>query len=145
MKPQPILVASAVLLMGLGGVMLFAPDELAAFLGNSGHATGAMVMQLLGGALFAIGFLDWMNRFATVGGIYGRPVVVTNLSFFFIATTTFARRVFRVEPGAGADALTWGALGVSALFAVAYARIFFVSPRSESQAAATSPTSGGAS
>jgi hypothetical protein len=131
--------------MGLGGVTLFAPDELAALVGTTGQGSGAMVMQLLGGALFAIGFLDWMNRFATIGGIYGRPVVAANLAFFFIAATTFARRALRAGPDAGAGPLLWGALGVSGILALAYGRIMFASPRA--QAAPSSPTStpGGAS
>ena len=143
MKPQPILVTSAVLLMSLGGITLFAPEEVAALLAISGQATGAMVLQLLGGALFALGFLDWMNRFATIGGIYGRPVVAANLAFFFIAATTLARRALRA--GVPSDRATWVALTICALFAVGYARIMFAPSRSDAGSVPSNPKSGDAS
>jgi len=147
MKPQPILLASAVLLMASGVATLFAPDEIAVILARSGEPASAMVVQLLGGALFALGFLDWMNRFATIGGIYGRPIVVANLAFFFIAATTFARRAFRAGAGAigRSDLPLWVALAICAALAVAYARYMFTSPRGDSRSAPPSPTPGGAS
>ena len=124
MKLQPSLLAAAILLSASGILSLFLPDELAAMLGTSGAATNPMVMQFLGGALFALGMLDWTSRFATIGGIYGRPVVITNLTFFFIATTTLARRAI----GTGGELIAWSALAVCALFAVWFARIMFGPP-----------------
>lgn len=144
MKPQPILVTSAILLMVGGLATLFAPVEIAALLANSGEPAGALVVQLLGGALFAFGFLDWMNRFATIGGIYGRPVVAANLAFFFIAATTFARRAFRGGAGESAGLPTWAALAICALLAIGYARIMYSSPRSEALSVPPSPSPGGA-
>ncbi len=55
MKIQPLLFASALLLMGLGIVTLFAPDEIAGLLSRSGQATSGVVVQILAGALFALG------------------------------------------------------------------------------------------
>ena len=125
MKIQPLLFASALLLMGLGIVTLFAPDEIAGIVSKSGQATSGVVVQLLAGALFALGILDWMNRYATIGGIYGRPVVLANFAFFFITTTTLARFALAV----GGGIALWGATGVSGILAALYAQLFFGSPR----------------
>ena len=37
-----------------------------------------MPLQLLGAALFAFAWLNWIGRGAIYGGIYGRPIVVAN-------------------------------------------------------------------
>ncbi|HEY6572442.1 MAG TPA: hypothetical protein VI198_03915 [Candidatus Eisenbacteria bacterium] len=124
MKIQPLLLVSAILLMCLGVVTLFAPDEIAGLLSKSGVATRGVVVQLLAGALFALGILDWMNRYATIGGIYGRPVVLANFAFFFITATTLARHA----PAAGGIAF-WGATGVCGILAALYALLFFGSAR----------------
>ncbi len=125
MKIQPILFVSSLLLTGLGIVTLFVPDEIAGFLSKSGQATSGVMVQLLAGALFALGILDWMNRYATIGGIYGRPVVLANFALFFITTTTLAR----YAPAAGGGIVLWGATGVCGILAALYARLFFGSPR----------------
>lgn len=125
MKLQPILFPSAVLLMGAGAAALFAPDEIAAWLGlPPGVATRALV-QLLSGALFGLGMLDWMNRYATVGGIYGRPVVISNFAFFFIAATTLARAA---AGGGGGGAALWAGTSICGALAVLYGRLFFGAP-----------------
>ena len=124
MKIQPLLFASALLLMGLGIVTLFAPDEIAGLLSRSGQATSGVVVQILAGALFALGILDWMNRYATIGGIYGRPVVLANFAFFFITATTLARLALAT----GAGVALWGATGVCAVLAALYAQLFFGAP-----------------
>jgi len=125
MKLQPTLLASAILLMGFGIVTLFAPVEIASFLGRSGQTTSPVVVQLLGGALFAMGTLDWMNRYATIGGIFGRPVVVANLTIFFISTTTLARHALAT----GSGIAVWGVAAICAILAVLFARLMFSSPR----------------
>ena len=124
MKPQLSLFAAAVLLAVCGVAALFLPQELAALVGKAGEPTSPVVMKLLGGAFFALGMLDWMTRFTAIGGIYGRPVVVTNLTFFFIATTTLVRAAI----GSGGGIAVWIAAAVSAFFAVWFARLMFGPP-----------------
>lgn len=125
MRLHPVLFASALLLGGSGVVALFAPDEIAAWLGLPLAGAARALVQLLSGALFALGMLDWMNRYATVGGIYGRPAVLANFAFFFITTTTLAR----FAPAAGGGVALWGATGACGILAALYARLFFGTPR----------------
>ncbi len=54
MKIQPLPFASALLLMGLGVVTLFAPDEVAGLLSSSGQATSGVAVQILAGAGVAL-------------------------------------------------------------------------------------------
>ncbi|MEK7315014.1 MAG: hypothetical protein AAB011_02445 [Candidatus Eisenbacteria bacterium] len=57
MKIQPLLFISAILLMGLGILTLFAPDEIAGLLSRPGQRTSSVAVQLLAGALFSLGIL----------------------------------------------------------------------------------------
>jgi hypothetical protein len=121
MKAQPILVVAGLLLLGCGLAALFAPGEMAGFLGSRGQPTSAVVIQLLGGALFALGFLDWFSRFSAIGGIHGRPVLVANLSFFFIAATTLLRHAL----GSEGTAVAWLPAGVAGALAAWFGRLLF--------------------
>lgn len=126
MKVQPLLLASAVLLMTAGIAGLFVPQEIAVWLGIPSRGAAPSVVQLLAGALFALGMLDWMHRFATVGGVFGRPVVAANLTFFFIAATTLVRAAAAAE-----SAPLWAASIACGAFAIGYGRLFFGGRRRE--------------
>ena len=122
MKLQPCLFASAIFLMAAGAAILFFPQELAYFLGSPRLLGGPLiVVKLLAAALFALGMLDWMNRFATVGGIYGRPVLMANFTFYFITTITLARVAFTT----GASKAHWGGLAICAFFGTWFAWLLF--------------------
>jgi hypothetical protein len=43
-----------------------------------------MMIQVLGALLLGFAALNWMNRGARIGGIYGRPVSMANFSHFAI-------------------------------------------------------------
>ena len=79
-----LLTANALLYLLVGMVFIFAGDDLLRRAGASGTPVEIALVQLLGAALFGLGMLNWMNRFAQVGGIYGRPLVVANFANGFI-------------------------------------------------------------
>jgi hypothetical protein len=70
-------------------------------------------------AIFALGFLDWFSRFSAIGGIHGRPVLMANLSFFFIAATTLGRHA---SSGAGGP-VAWLLAGLGGLLAAWFGRL----------------------
>ncbi|MGH8636894.1 MAG: hypothetical protein ACREUZ_07145 [Burkholderiales bacterium] len=80
---NPLLTASALVYLLAGMAFIFAGEELLRGTGASGTPVEIALVQLLGAAVFGLGMLNWMNRFAQVGGIYGRPVVVANFANAF--------------------------------------------------------------
>ena len=85
--------ASAAFLL-LGGVaLLFAPDVLLPRLVPAFPPAGAWLGQLLGAGWLALAALDWLTRSTLLGGIYGRPVVMSNAAFYVIAATVLLRRM----------------------------------------------------
>lgn len=120
MTPTPLLVVAGALYGILGLAFTFAPAELLAVLGVPASPVATWLGQVLGAALAALAFLDWFLRFTQMGGIHGRPLLVTNLSFLSI--TCFASVKQWQVHGGGAFA---GATVVSGLLAAAFARRLF--------------------
>jgi len=77
---------SAAVFAALGAITFFFQEEVVAAAGL--HPTAALPVQLLAGGFFAIANLNWMGRGAIYGGIYGRPIVMANLTLGFITTVS---------------------------------------------------------
>ncbi|MGD8319850.1 MAG: hypothetical protein PVJ02_05335 [Gemmatimonadota bacterium] len=82
MTPGRIMLASGLVLGGLGLALLFAPVELAPVLGLGAGPGSGLAVQLFGSCLLAVGTMNWMGRGGIYGGIYGRPMAFAN---FFLA------------------------------------------------------------
>lgn len=76
-----LLTVSALVYFATGLPLLFAPDHLLAMLGRPVDQFEVATLQLLGCATFGFGMLNWMSRFSTIGGIFGRPLVVANFAY----------------------------------------------------------------
>lgn len=94
-RPNLLLLISAVLFFAASLPLLFAPEELMAYFGATPSALDTALLQVIGSAIFGYGMLNWMNRFGTIGGIYGRPVVIANLAHTAIATLLLGKIAIR--------------------------------------------------
>jgi hypothetical protein len=74
-------------------VLLFAPDVVLPGLVPGFPASGVWLGQLLAAALLALAALNWLSRNALLGGIYGRPVVMANAVFHFVAAMVLLRLI----------------------------------------------------
>lgn len=93
--------ASAGLLLTGGLALLFVPDAILPRLVPGFPAGGFWLGQLLAAALLALAALNWLQRSVLLGGIYGRPVVMSNAAFYFIAAMVLLRHaVGREVPAA---------------------------------------------
>ena len=112
--------SAGVLLIG-GVALLFAADDILPRLIPGFRETGAWLGQLLGGAWLAIAALNWLNRGARLGGIYGRPVVLTNAIVYFVGAMVLLKIVAR--PGLSIPVVVATILFVS--FAALYGWLLF--------------------
>ena len=101
-------------------MLLFAADDLLPRLIVGFPPQGAWLGQLLAAAWLGIAALNWLNRRARLGGIYGRPIVLTKISVYFISAMTLLR-----ISGQSESTVVFGAAIVSLLFAVAYGWLLF--------------------
>ena len=116
---------SAVLLAGVGFVLLFAPDLLLPRLVPGYPPGGLWLGQVLGAAAGGLAALNWLSRSLLLGGIYGRSVVMPNATCFFIAALVLLRAASR----AGSDAAMLWVLGlVVAVPALVYGWLLFRGP-----------------
>ena len=87
--------ASAAVLAALGIAGTFLPHETLARLGAAPSVPLVLLLQVFGAVCLGFAMLNWMSRHATVGGIYGRPLVVGNLLHFTAAALAFFKGVLR--------------------------------------------------
>ena len=116
--------ASAGFLSLAGLVLLFASDVILPRLIAGFPPASAWLGQLLAAAWLGVACLNWVSQPALLGGIYGRPVVLTNSALYFIATTSLLKIVVRPD----APAVLWVVTVPMALFAAIYLWLRFRGP-----------------
>ena len=129
-QPDLLLVASAAVYLVAGIALLFAPAELLAAAGEPASILPVAVLQVLGSALFGFAMLNWMHRHSTVGGIFGRPLVMANLAHAGSAALLLARPPVERDPAV----VLLVALGIYAVFAIGFGSRLFVTPRAARKA-----------
>lgn len=114
MKPNPLLFAVAGVYAFGGLALTFAPRELLSGLGGPPSAVTVLLGQLFGAALLGLAYLSWLQRYTKVGGIYGRPILLGNLTFAMPAFFA-AARAWRHEGGTVllASTVVLGAIAVA--------------------------------
>jgi hypothetical protein len=122
---------SASVLAVIGGAFLFAPDALLPALAPGFPVSALWVGQLLGAAWLGVAALNWLQRAAILGGIYGRPVVFANLVLYFVSALSLLRVVL-----GGGPAVLWLMLVPMTAFAVAYGALLLRGPFDRLQGAA---------
>ncbi|MGH7657486.1 MAG: hypothetical protein ACREL6_04565 [Gemmatimonadales bacterium] len=109
----------------VGGVcLLFVPDVLLSTLVPGYPLNAAWPGQLLGAAWLGVSALNWLNRSTVLGGIYGRPVVMTNLTLYFISSIV----VIKAAGQTPSPAALWFAAVPAILLAVAYGWLLYRGP-----------------
>ena len=126
-RPSPLLVVSAVIYFAAALPLLFAPEEVLTFAGAAPSILDMTLLQVIGSAIFGFAMLNWLNRYARVGGIFGRPIVAGNLAH----AGTAALLLGRVASRASFSSLLSVALVLYGLLALAFGFKFFVQPAAE--------------
>jgi hypothetical protein len=115
--------SATVLLLG-GVALLFASDVLLPALIPGFPPAAAWLGQLLGAAWLGVAVLNWLQRAAVLGGIYGRPVVFANLALYFISALSLLRALL----GGGMPRVLWLVLAALASLAVSYGALLLRGP-----------------
>lgn len=87
-----IIISATAAVYGIHGIaLLFASELTAGFFGVELNKELTFAAQFFAGALLGMVVLNWYNRASIVGGIYGRPLVMMNLTYGLIAFLSGAR------------------------------------------------------
>ena len=121
-------------------MLLFAADDVLPRLVSGFPESGAWVGQLLAAALLALGATNWLSRSQLLGGIYGRPVVLANAAFYFIAAMVTLRAAVGGEDATNS---LWVVAAVVSLLAVVYGWLLFRGPLERDFQASRGSSGGG--
>ena len=116
-------ISAIVLLLG-GAGFLFAADEVLPVLVPGFPRGGAWLGQLLGAAWLGVASMNWLQRASVLGGIYGRPVVMANLTLYFVSALT----LLRTSLDGARPAMLWLLCVVMAVMAAAYGAVLLRGP-----------------
>ena len=85
MNTKSLMTLSAIILALIGISLIFLPKEILDYLELSVSETLQLLMQIIGSFYFAFAMLNWMSKGSLIGGIYGRPIAMANLTHFVIS------------------------------------------------------------
>jgi hypothetical protein len=112
------MMSSAAFLGALGVAASFMPQEILQRVGASPDRVTTAIVQIAGALYFGFAMLNWMAKGMLLGGIYGRPIVLANLTHFAVG----AIGLLEVRDQAGALLVATSAYSV---FAVWFGYVLF--------------------
>lgn len=123
-----VLMTTSAVIMGVAGMSLsFMPQEIAGQLSLSAPSSIAtLILQLLGAVYFSYAMLNWTARANLIGGIYGRPIAIGNLTHFVIGALALSKGYFATKENTVLIAAV-----IYAVLAVCFAIVFFTHPLPE--------------
>lgn len=117
---KSLMIAASLVLALVAVALIFASEEWAANFGIEPSAALNITAQVLGAFMVGFAMLNWMSKGMTLGGIYGRPIVIANLLHFSMNSILFTKlSVSYSEP------ILWVAAAISAVLALAFVRLAF--------------------
>lgn len=117
---KSLMIAASLVLALVAVALIFASEEWAANFGIESSAALTITAQVLGAFMASFAMLNWMSKGMTLGGIYGRPIVIANLLHFSMNGILFTRFSFTND-----EPILWAAAIISGAFALAFARLAF--------------------
>lgn len=119
-SPRALMVTSAAVLGLAGLALLFAPSELQRLAAAPNTAPASPIaLQLWAAALLGLGAINWIGRGLTLGGIYGRALVLGNLVHWTVGGLV-ALRAALDRPS---SPLLWLAAALYGVFALLFWRL----------------------
>lgn len=111
--------------LGVAGIaLLFGADVLIPRVFPGIGPGAAMLGQLIAAGWLAVAWLDWNQRHTLLGGIYGRPTVLSNVMLYFVSALSLARPAMASDASAGLQALAL----VFAVMALVYSGLLMRGP-----------------
>ena len=112
-------------LLAAGIAITFLPQEILAQFSAQPNQELTLTLQILGAFYFAFGMVNWTARETLIGGIYGRPVLIGNVTHFVIGALTLIKHIL----SGGSEPLWLAAAVVYTSFAMQFSVLFFRQPK----------------
>jgi len=128
MNTKSLMTLSAMILALIGISLIFLPNEILDYLELSVSETLQLLMQIIGSFYFALAILNWMSKGSLIGGIYGRPIAMANLTHFVIAGLALIKGIL-ANPSL--SYVIWSIAIIYSIFAIFFGIVAFRHPVSE--------------
>ena len=128
MNTKSLMTLSAIILALIGISLIFLPNEILDYLELSVSETLQLLMQIIGSLYFALAILNWMSKESLIGGIYGRPIAMANLTHFVIAGLALIKGIL-ANPSL--SYVIWSIAIIYSIFAIFFGIVAFRHPISE--------------
>ena len=128
MNTKSLMTLSAMILALIGISLIFLPNEILDYLQLSVSETLQLLMQIIGSFYFAFAILNWMSKGSLIGGIYGHPIAMANLTHFVIAGLALIKGIL-ANPSL--SYLIWSITIIYSIFAIIFGIVAFKHPVSE--------------
>jgi len=130
MNTKPLMTLNAIILALIGISLIFLPKEILDYFELSASDTLELLMQITGSLYFAFAMLNWMSKGSIIGGIYGRPIAIANLTHFVIAGLSLIKGIM-ANPGL--SYVIWSIAIVYSIFAILFGIVAFKHPVSKNK------------
>ena len=130
MNTKSLMTLSAMILAMIGISLIFLPNEILDYLELSVSETLQLLMQIIGSLYFALAILNWMSKGSLIGGIYGRPIAMANLTHFVIAGFSLIKGIL-VNPSL--SYVIWSIAIIYSIFAIFFGIVAFRHPVNENK------------
>lgn len=91
MNTKLVMIASAIVMGTIGVVLSFMPHEVLQYAGSDPASINPLILQLMGALYFSFAMINWTAKANLIGGIYGRPVAIGNLTHFIIGALALGK------------------------------------------------------
>ena len=130
MNTKPLMTLNAIILALIGISLIFLPKEILDYFELSASDTIELLMQITGSLYFAFAMLNWMSKGSIIGGIYGRPIAIANLTHFVIAGLSLIKGIM-ANPGL--SYVIWSIAIAYSIFAILFGIMAFKHPVSKNK------------
>jgi len=130
MNTKPLMTLNAIILALIGISLIFLPKEILDYFELSASDTLELLMQITGSLYFAFAMLNWMSKGSIIGGIYGRPIAIANLTHFVIAGLSLIKGIM-ANPGL--SYVIWSIAILYSIFAILFGIVAFKHPVSKNK------------
>ena len=130
MNTKPLMTLNAIMLALIGISLIFLPKEILDYFELSASDTLELLMQITGSLYFAFAMLNWMSKGSIIGGIYGRPIAIANLTHFVIAGLSLIKGIM-ANPGL--SYVIWSIAILYSIFAILFGIVAFKHPVSKNK------------
>lgn len=112
----------------LGAFASFAPEIVSSFLKTENTLLVSLLIQGFGAFNFAMSIQNWMSKSSLIGGIYNRPLIMANLTYFGMSSIAISKGLMN---SIDVSSILWFFGIIFILFTIAFGVFFFKNPLQE--------------